>query len=467
MTPDPRIARREFLSAIGAVAAGLRAGARAEAAGAPQVEVGPIRRLGPDGAKGFEPWIAANPRDGANLVVVGSRYLAETKIRGDYPKQPVAWFTADGGATWSPGELAGTAGLRRDRATFADAYATHAPDGTAFCVFVGTPDGDAWALWVYRSDDGGRHWDGPAKVPGFLDYPRLAADLAGGKPRLFIAAATEGDAAVFGPSKRSGYGCVILRSDDGARTFSAVNFLAPTTLQHDPIDSPLVLPDGRLLVGFVDYAAGSSDKGQREHITHGRVYTASTRDGGATFTMPAPVCDNRLQDGFVQLAVDRSDGPRRGRLYAVRHSRTSRPPGLELLTSADGAEWSRPSPVPGLREGGIPLAAIAVSPTGVVGLAWVQGKPGDPVRSMDEAWWSREHDWDLYVTATADGGTTFAPPAPVLATSSRTDPTLPGRPYASDYLSLAAAADGSFHLVWVDTRDRRCEIRTARVQVRA
>jgi hypothetical protein len=463
-----RMARREFFWAVGWAAAGavgLLAGTRAGAAGVPNLKVGPIRRIGPEGARFFEPWIAANPRDGANLVVVGSRYLAPGKDPSDLPREPTAWFTTDGGVTWSAAELPGIAELPRDTVYLADAYATYAPDGTVFCVFCGSPKGDKLNLWIYRSDDGGRHWHGPTILDGFLDYPRLAADLAGGKPRLFVAVATPGDGPIFGQSKRSGYGCAILRSDDGARTFSAVNFLAPTTLQHDPINSPLILPDGRLLVGFADYADVPSEKGPQEHITHGRIYTATTRDGGATFTTPAPICDTLLQDGFVSLAVDRSAGPRRGRVYAVRYSRTSRPPGLDLQTSTDGSVWTAPSPVPGLRDGGIPLAAVAVSSRGVLGLSWIQGKPGEPVRPLDEAWTAREHDWDLYFTATADGGTTFA--APVLVTSSRTRTTRDGRPYATDYLSLASSLEGSFHLLWVDTQGNRCEIRTAKVTIQA
>src|SRR5262249_17999086 len=151
----------------------------------------------------------------------------------------------------------------------------------------------------------------------------LAADLYGGKPRVFVAAAVDGNQPIFGNSKKSGYGCVVLRSDDGARTFSVANFLAPTTLHHDPIDSPLVLPDGRLLIGFTDYPAEPSDKRSRGRITHGRSYTAVSRDGGTTFSTPAPICDTLVQDGFVVLAADRSNSPRRGRIYAVRHSRTS------------------------------------------------------------------------------------------------------------------------------------------------
>src|SRR5262249_45659353 len=171
------------------------------------------------------------------------------------------------------------------------------------------------------------------------------------------------------------------------------------TLHHDPIDSPLVLPDGRLLIGFTDYPAEPSDKRSRGRITHGRSYTAVSRDGGTTFSTPAPICDTLVQDGFVVLAADRSNSPRRGRIYAVRHSRTSRPPGLAVQTSEDGTIWTAPASVPNLRPGPIPHAAVAVSSRGVLGLAWIQGNAGEEVRIFDAEWTSQEHPWDLYFTA--------------------------------------------------------------------
>ncbi len=463
------LGRRGFLAVSGLVAAsslGVLAGARARAA---ELRVGPVRRVGPEGAKYFEPWIAANPRDAANLVVVGSNYLGEMANRAGERMEPAAWFTVDGGATWSAGAFAGNDRLRAGLAGFADAYATYAPDGTAFCVFLGSPEGKGIdQLWIYRSDDGGRHWHGPTIVTGNLfDYPRLAADLEGGKPRLFIVVSVYGSDPIFGKSQKSGYGCVMLRSDDNARTFSVVNFLAPTTLHHDAINSPMVLPDGRLFVAFADYPAHPSEKGPRGHIMYGRTYVAYSRDGAATFSTPVPICDTLVQDGFVELAADRSDGPRRGRMYALSHSRTSRPPGLGVQTSDDGAVWTPPISVPNIRAGPIPHAAVAVSSRGALGLVWIQGEPGEEVRIFDPAWTSREHAWDLYFTASVDGGATFTTPAPRLITSSRTDPKQSSRAYGTDYIALAAPPDGSFHAVWINTRNGAREIETAKIEAPA
>lgn len=104
---------------------------------------------------------------------------------------------------------------------------------------------------------------------------------------------------------------------------------------------------------------------------------------------------------------------------------------------------------------------------GVLGLAWIQGKPGDPVRPDDKVWTAREHAWDLYFTASSDGGTTLAAPVPLLETSARTDPKLTRWPHGTDYISLSASPEGAFHPLWVDTRDSMGQIQTARIEVRA
>jgi hypothetical protein len=464
------INRRIFIAtAISAatMAVEFQSGRRAIAAGVPKLRIGPVRRVGPEGVKHVQPSLAANPRDGSNLVVVASRFLGESQARAGFHIEPVAYFTTDGGVSWASGEFDGDAVMRRATSCFGDARAVYAPDGTAFCAFDGSATGDRLDLWIRRSDDGGRRWLEPTIVSNgrILDYVTLAADSVGGKPRLFVAVATYGDRPLVAKFRRSGYGCAILRSDDGARSFSAVNFLAPTTLHHDPIESPVFLPDGRLLVGFADYPAAPSDKEPRGHLAHGRIYAATSGDGGATFSTPTPICETLLRDGFVQIAVDRSGGPYRGRVYAVGYSRSSNPPGLQLQSSGDGAVWTLPVAVPGLRAGPIPLAAAAVSSQGVLGLAWIQGEPGDPVRDDDEAWTSREHAWDLYVTASADGGATFTTPVSVLGTPCRTDAKLWRWPHGTEYITLAASPDGSFHLLWVDTRDGRGEIQTARIVV--
>src|SRR5262249_16983282 len=104
------IDRREFFAVAGSAALGvhLLAGGATKAIGISEFIIGSVRRVGSEGTKYFEPWIAANPRDASNLVIVGSCYLGKVATKAAERMEPSAWFTIDGGATWSASDFAGT-----------------------------------------------------------------------------------------------------------------------------------------------------------------------------------------------------------------------------------------------------------------------------------------------------------------------------------------------------------------------
>jgi hypothetical protein len=464
----PQTDRRTFLAAGWSLSAGVLGLASRIRAGCPApakvaIRVGPIRRVGSEGVKVIEPWICANPRDAQNLVVSGSIYLGPSAATLARTMGEVR-YTSDGGATWSAGVLPGMDEFRERPALFMDTHATFAPDGTAFVEFLGGAGGPTADLWIYRSDDGGRRWQGPTVITGPFDFPRLAADLHRGKPRLFVAVAGSGGLPIFSP-KRTGSGCVVLRSDDGARTLKAVNLLAPTTLRHQPSNSPVVLLDGRLLVTIQDFPTARSVEDLDQQVTQSRFLAAHSADGGETFSLPAPIFEAPLWHSDVGIAADLSGGPRRGRLYAVGHSAISEPRGLRLQRSDDGVRWSKPMEVPTLREGPIPLVAVAVSSRGVLGVAWIHGEPGSEERTKRRAE-PREEQWDLYFTASVDGGESFATPVALLEQSYRTDAKLtPQWPYGTDYISMATPPDGSFHPLWIDSREGKGVMESARIEV--
>jgi hypothetical protein len=228
----------------------------------------------------------------------------------------------------------------------------------------------------------------------------------------------------------------------------------------------VVLPDGRLLVTVQDFPTARSPEDLDQQVTQSRFLAAHSADGGETFSLPAPIFEAPLWHSDVGIAADLSGGPRLGRVYAVSHSEISEPAGLRLRRSDDGGvRWSKPTEVPVLRAGPIPHVAVAVSSRGVLGVAWIQGEPGSEGRRKrrDEP---REEKWDLYFTASVDGGESFATPVPLLAQSYRTDVKLtPGWPYGTHYISLATPPDGSFHLLWIDSTEGKGVMESARIEV--
>src|SRR5262249_36394117 len=156
----------------------------------------------------------------------------------------------------------------------------------------------------------------------------------------------------------------------------------------------------------------------------------------------------------VGITADLSDGPRRGRVYAVSHSAISEPPGLRLQRSNDGGvRGSKAREGKVLRAGPIPHVAVAGASRAASGVAWRHGEPGSEERQNQPAE-PREAKWDLYFPASVDGGESFTTPVPLLEQSYRTDAKVnPRWPFGTDYISLAAPPDGSFHLLWIDSRE--------------
>jgi hypothetical protein len=123
----------------------------------------PARQIGtlyPDSE--IEPWIDANPRDPANLIVVWQQdRWSNAAARG-----LAAGWTADGGRTWTtvvPPGVSKCAGGVYDRAS--DPWVSFGPDGIAYFMALVTnqdlPSGTFGAngMTVNRSTDGGRTWE--------------------------------------------------------------------------------------------------------------------------------------------------------------------------------------------------------------------------------------------------------------------------------------------------------------------
>jgi hypothetical protein len=103
---------------------------------------------------------------------------------------------------------------------------------------------------------------------------------------------------------------------------------------------------------------------------------------------------------------------------------------------------------------------VAVNRDGAIAVTWIERRTeGDR---------ACQH---LYFTASLDGGKTFLPEVRVSSAPSCPDTTHNGRvaarwPEGGDYSGLAAAEDGTFHVLWADSRDGIYRLWTAPVTVR-
>jgi hypothetical protein len=166
--------------------------------------------------------------------------------------------------------------------------------------------------------------------------------------------------------------------------------------------------------------------------------------------------------GFASLAVDTSTGPSRDRLYLTCTNR-DRNTIFVHYSSDRGERWSAPVRVESAAGEVIfrRTPSIAVNKDGVVAVTWYERRK--------EGTRECQH---IYFTASLDGGKTFLPEARVSSAPSCPDTPRNGGsakrwPAGGDYSGLAAASDGSFHVLWSDSRNGIYQLWSARVQVNA
>ncbi|MGH9966525.1 MAG: sialidase family protein [Pyrinomonadaceae bacterium] len=422
-----------------------------------RVEIGPNVRVSDKGVSHVEAYIAANPEDPRNLIIAASHNVEGKGVIAE------AFFTTDAGKTWAVSPLP-----RLREALFdnkfkhaVDVWVTYAPDGMAYLSTLAdmkTQERGADQILVYRSEDQGKTWHGPTLISPrrSFDRPLMVAVGTKNNKRIHIAAS-------------DGRGFAVLRSDDGGLSFKTTASIEPDNLAHQP-KNPLLLSDGSLLVPYNDYPPISvKELGEirrdprKQRLNSSRIYVVRSRDGGLTFDLPQFVADipRMIPDG-LEMALDLSNSRFRGRIYAAWNGEREDSRNMTIAYSTDaGKSWLKSVAFQAENAGPAFFPTIAVSPDGTVGVSWLQQEAGE----------GKLRCYRIYVAASIDGGETFTPPHVVSDIVSCPDrasnkETIGRWARGGDYMGLAAAADGSFHPVWVDARDGAFQVHTARIELR-
>jgi hypothetical protein len=439
-----------------------------ESRGQVRIAIGPNVLVSRDGdVSHVESAVAANPSDPLNLVATAITF---TLPQGGYVNKTYATF--DGGFSWYDARLAEDPDVGS-----IDPKIAFTPIGTALQV------GLAQGMSVYRSEDGGRSWLAPARIGRGYDRVAIAVDHSSGPTAGQIYVTGNLDA---GPR--------LHRSTDDGRTFDA-----PVTLPGIVVTDVLVLSDGAVLVPL--YTGPDLRVPENRGNPMAAYGTVFSTDGGATFGALRPgfeqqrySADSTLRrrragsivgDNTATFAADVRSARYRDRVYAafpdMRWSRGK--PRITVVWSSDGgATWSAPTRVDAAAPASASqfLPAIAVNDSGVVGVMWLDTRAS----AADDA-------YDVFYSASLDGGETFLPAVRVSSQTSR--PAGPGnvRPglgrlrYAGDtlimdflsgysrwrdvgdYVGLTADATGVFHPVWPDSRNGTFYLQTARIELLA
>jgi hypothetical protein len=453
--------------------------APALSAQAPRILVGPNVLVSRDGGVAHaELHIAAHPGDAQRLVGMA------TTIRDGGSKLTVELYaTDDGGFTWKgavPNHLMEKGG--------GDPIVGYGLHGTPLGVALGDR-----GMWVYRSDDGGFTWDNGVRA-GNGDHERMGIDYSAGRyaGRMYLASeVVEGRSTSPDTMSRAVH---VWRSEDDGRSW-----IGPVTVARDmthgiSVQAMTVLSDGTVALFLSTYPNPSRDTTTQSW----KVQLTTSTDGGVTFSAPRPIGEHRFGGyadfrrkqragrvdwpGGFDAAADVKSTRFRDRLYMAYSE--ARPPNegarLVFRASSDrGATWSAPRDiVPESRTSVSQFQpAIAVNADGNIGIMWYDTRDVAP------------DGWNLYFTASSDGGETWAPPVrvssePTPAFTAANDRPVPAFvsqtpagitvgmlsafsrwPAGGDYMGLTADAAGVFHPFWVDGRSGLFEVYTSRIQV--
>lgn len=400
---------------------------------ATRIEVGVDRPALPH----VEPVVAVHPSDPGRIVVAAMAVEAPHDDEAFHDSWRVVVFASeDGGGAWSRRPLPATP----DGPPIGDPGLAWAADGTLYLTALVHASGGGLGTWIWQSGDAGESWTAariPADEQGSEDHPVL--DLA----------ATPGGAiAVFRTAGDGGISVSVRRPGEGVFT---------STEPYRPDRSNNNLGDGLGLGGagllFTYYSMSGAMPTS--------LWAVRSSDGGETWQR-SRVTDRHVPVGFPTLALDRSDGPQRGRVYAAFVEDEGN--GRVMVAGSDdgGATWSAPTVVhrdrtPVLRA----RPAIAVSRDGIVAVSWTDGRD-DEGRG---AWC-----WDVYAAVSGDGGRTFAPE--VRLTEAPTCSQTPGNGgagyrwrWGGDYAGITSDGEGRFLVAWSDTRRGVFLPRLARLEV--
>ncbi|HEY6220713.1 MAG TPA: sialidase family protein, partial [Gemmatimonadaceae bacterium] len=362
--------------------------------------------------------------------------------------------------------------------------------GTMFAHFTDQP--------LLRSADGGRTWTASTRKDQAStfwngDRETFSVDMSGGRFRGRVYLITN-DAGSDGKYNR-----VLLRSLDDGRTFeAAVGIDTKPDLPGTQSHYPYVLTDGTLIM-----PTGDRTPEFRGNAQINRWVVNLSTDGGTTFRRNGvfPEFHRTPPNANACPPTDRSVvvpsrqhfnadvSPRslfHDRLYVAWLDCRGGAWRVFFSASSDrGATWSAPRPIsPDVPASSAQfIVATAVSPTGVVGVQWYDTRNAEA-----------SDGYDLYFTASIDGGATFLPAVRVTSELSKPSATALSRKvvrartrqeqgqdgprefWASrgdldetrgvgHYAGLAADAGGIFHPFWADARSGTTQVYTAQLRV--
>lgn len=390
----------------------------------------------------FETSIAANPNDPLHLVAAWMEREPGTAF--SYWFFDTGW-SRDGGLTWHTSRL--------DTGFLSNFDPTIAADslGNFYLAALSNPVNPDGTLGedhflILKSTDGGQSFFKTAEIPVFYfeDKPWMTIDPV--TDAIYIVWAD------FFYQTSSNFDVLFSKSVDHGASFSAPQPLSPPGVTGNEAFVS-VGPGGEIYVTW------------RDNVRHRTIFFDRSLDGGATWLSqdiavndqvrpPAETLNGITQNPLFPVnAVDRSQGPHRGRIYVVWADKRFGSPDILLSRSDDrGNTWSAPirvndDSVKNRADQFLPW--VVVDDSGHVHVNFLDRRE-DPNNLL----------YAMYQATSTDGGVSFGPNIRI------SDGLYPPGAYGfiGDY-NQALIAGGRIHPLWADARFGDTDIFTRSVDL--
>ncbi len=390
----------------------------------------------------IEPSVAMNPRDPRQLLAA-----SQVSPTAD-PKFLATYLSSDAGATWHSGGVPRLPAGRADGDDVTVAFDAH---GRGYICATTYESGRA--IYVWRTDDGGRSFSAPLPVleNQYCDHPWLATGQ-GRTPsehNVYI---------VWGAgNSRTAPALDFTRSTDGGESFEPPRrILEASTIASMASAGPAMAtgPDG-LVCAVCDWTSQEEPSG---NLT-GQVVAVCSTDWGHSFAAPVPLGwessvialpGNVMPNSSPTVAIS----PQGDALYAAfPQQRAGTHSDIVVVASHDrGRTWSMPvtaTPADGVTYFQPNLAVDDAGRVGISAFALANGRV------------------DQVLLVSRPGQLRFQTPLRVTSTAfnphTRTTGGKHGAWWIGDYQGITVGA-GAFHLVWNDARTGKLDLYAASVR---
>jgi len=385
-----------------------------------------------EGLPVVEPHISAHPRDNNHLLVAG---MIVTDVNRPYQSCRLSSFvSSDGGQNWKE--------TAHDWWGY-DPWTAILPDGNTVMTWLGTKGSfqSQFPLQFFSSDNGGISWND--QVQGFQGkgHGHDGTKVTALKNEFYYTTVRfngdmGADVVLYRKEGNGAFEEVAFVDGKGVR----LNFCEPAILT----DGTVIVPSSHFMTKLWIQTYNHKEKrlGEKNLVT--------SRPGGA--------------GGYMRMLADvHSTSKFKDRIYFIRAlGRGEEHEGIWINYSDDkGVSWSRDTRID-LFDNELPprslVPSIAVNEDGVVGISWVDSQH-DPSQELK----------DVYFTLSLDGGLSFQKPTRVTkrSTNPKTEANADvARRFSGGghYLGIDDKPDGSFQLIWSDSRSGFFELQTCNIR---